>query len=210
MKIPSGLVVELLSDTTFGRGEGTAGAVDVEVEHDRFGCPFLGGKTLRGMLRDSWLSMSPHFPGLEKAAERVLGLSGDVQERSILRVGDAVLGETVRSWIRKAVERPNHPIAALEILEGFTDIRHQTAEARLTGAPAQGTLRASRVVLRGTCFHAPLSFEQPTADDLRCLALAALGVRHGGSARNRGRGHLRLRFSEGGESIRLLARGEAA
>ena len=54
--------VELLSDTTLGRGEGMAGLVDADVEHDELGLPFLGGKTLKGLLRDSWLSMSGCFP----------------------------------------------------------------------------------------------------------------------------------------------------
>jgi len=36
----------LLSDTTFGRGEGVPGLVDEEVEHDRYGLPYLRGRTL--------------------------------------------------------------------------------------------------------------------------------------------------------------------
>lgn len=64
MNFPNVLHIELLSDATFGRGEGSAGEVDTEVEHDEFGIPFIGGKTVRGLLRDTWLSMRPHFPEL--------------------------------------------------------------------------------------------------------------------------------------------------
>jgi len=42
----------LLSDATFGRGDGVAGLVDVEVQHDEYGLPFLGGRALKGILRD--------------------------------------------------------------------------------------------------------------------------------------------------------------
>jgi len=32
----------LKTDTTFGRGDGVAGLIDSEVQHDEFGLPFLG------------------------------------------------------------------------------------------------------------------------------------------------------------------------
>src|SRR5690606_30147597 len=67
---PTRIVIELLSDTTFGRGEGTPGTVDVEIEHDTYGLPMLGGKSLRGLLRDTWLSMQEHFPDLSDAGRR--------------------------------------------------------------------------------------------------------------------------------------------
>ena len=39
----------LLSDTTFGRGDGVAGLIDQEVEHDPNGFPYLRGRTLKGL-----------------------------------------------------------------------------------------------------------------------------------------------------------------
>src|ERR1700733_6562544 len=92
----SSLRVELLSDTTFSRGEGTAGVVDTEVEHDEFGIPFVGGKTIRGLLRDSWFSMHSHFSDLDKAAERVFGRSQALDESCKLRIGDALLPASIR------------------------------------------------------------------------------------------------------------------
>ncbi len=44
------LRLTLLSDATFGRGDGVAGLVDAEVQHDDVGLPFLGGRTLKGLL----------------------------------------------------------------------------------------------------------------------------------------------------------------
>jgi CRISPR/Cas system CMR subunit Cmr4 (Cas7 group RAMP superfamily) len=46
------LKIKLLSDTTFGRGDGVAGLVDQEVEHDRYGFPYLRGRTLKGLLSE--------------------------------------------------------------------------------------------------------------------------------------------------------------
>lgn len=40
----------LESDTTFGRGDGLAGTINAEIQHDEYGLPYLGGKTLKGLL----------------------------------------------------------------------------------------------------------------------------------------------------------------
>lgn len=205
---PNRLVIDLLSDTTFGRGEGTAGAVDVEVEHDAFGLPLLGGKALRGLLRDSWLSMQEHFPDLQAAGRRVLGPHGDLEETAILRIGDAVMEEQARGFFVAAVEREHRPLAPEMILAALTEIRSQTSEERTTGAPARTTLRSTRVVVRGLRLEAPLSWlSTPGAEDTRCLALAALATRHAGLARNRGRGHLRITLDGDTDWTRALARG---
>jgi len=192
---PSFLQIELLSDATFSRGEGTAGIVDTEVEHDEYGMPFIGGRTVRGLLRDSWLSMGRHFPSLAEAAERVLGRSQALDESCRLRIGDAVLPAAIQAKVRQAANREEHRLGARTILDGFTSIRRQTAEDRETGAPESTTLRSSRVVLRGFLFESPLSWldgYQPSPADLRLLAMCALATRHGGLLRNRGRGHLRM------------------
>jgi hypothetical protein len=194
---PSTLQIELLSDATFSRGEGTAGVVDTEVEHDEFGMPFIGGKTIRGLLRDSWLSMHGHFPDLAAAAERVFGRSQSLDEKCRLRIGDARLPAAVRDTIRDAVgpEPGKGRLMPDVILAGFTSIRYQTAEDRETGAPEATTLRSSRVVLRGFVFESRLSWlngYEPNPDDRRILAMCVLVTRHSGLLRNRGRGHIRM------------------
>lgn len=185
--------IELLSDTAFSRGDGSAGIVDVEVEHDELGMPFLGGKTLRGLLHDSWLSMEHCFSELSLSAKRIFGTEADFDERSILRIGDAVMDSETRSWIKAAEYRSNHPIHPKAVLEALTDIRQQTSEERSTGAPAETTLRSVRVIIRGLRLQSPLYWlDDPTHEDLRCLSLALLATRHAGLGRNRGRGHCRM------------------
>lgn len=192
---PRTLCIELLSDTTFSRGEGTAGAVDAEVEHDAYGMPYIGGKSIRGLLRDCWLTMQSHFPELHEAAARVLGHSQSLEDACRLRISDAVLPGNLRDVVCHAIERSEHPIAPSTMLEAFTTVRFQTAEDRVTGAPDATTLRSSRVVLRGIVFESRLSWldeYRPTTDDLQVLALCASSCRQGGLLRNRGRGHLRV------------------
>jgi len=190
----SRLHIELLSDATFSRGEGTAGLVDVEVEHDGLGLPFIGGRTVRGLLRDSWLSMQACFPDLADAGARVLGRSRSLDEGCRLRVGDALLPAPIQESVRGGLERQEHPLGPETILAAFTEIRYQTAEDRNRGAPERTTLRSTRVVLRSFTFEAALTWldgYQPDSADLQVLALCALATRHGGLARNRGRGHLK-------------------
>jgi len=206
------LTVELLSDATFGRGVGTAGEVDVEVEHDPLGLPLLGGKTLHGLLRDAWLTMAPHFPELAEAARRVLGPGGEHDETSVLRVGDATVDDVTRAWVAWACGREHNRVAPADVLRALTDIRHQTALERQSGAPAAPTLRASRVVLRGLTLRSRLDWlepEQPGADEVCCLALCTLAVRHAGLGRHRGRGHVRVSLDGDLDATRQAARGGA-
>jgi hypothetical protein len=208
---PQHITIELLSDTTFGSGDSTAGAVDVEVDHDRYGLPMLGGKAVRGLLRDAWLSMQDHFSDLRSAAMRVFGPHADLNEAGILRIGDALVPGPARRFFAAAVDRSDHPIEPQALFEAFTEVRSQTAEARETGAPARTTLRAVRVVVRGLELQASLRWlAEPKGEDMQCLALAVLGVRHAGLARNRGRGHFRMALD--GDVLRtreLASRGGA-
>src|SRR5690606_22293813 len=117
-------LIELLSDTTFVPGERTAGVVDVESEPDAYGMPYIGGKSIRGLLRDSWLSMEAHFAELREAAARVLGHSQAFDDVCRLRVSDAALPRDLRDVVRQAVERTESPISPSAMLEAFTTVRH--------------------------------------------------------------------------------------
>jgi len=203
--IPGELQIELLSDTTFAASEAVGGEVDTEVDHDELGLPCCGGKTLRGLLRDSFLSMARNFPELHDAAVAVFGLEGSLEREAILHIGDAQIDADSRAWLAKAMSREeNHSLTPRDVLLSLTAIRRQTSEDRSTGAPAQHSLRSSRVVLhaipgdkRGEfaklTMFAPLRWSRdPSPLELRCVAMAALATRHAGTSRTRGRGHIRI------------------
>jgi hypothetical protein len=189
------LIIKLLSDATFSRGDGVPGVVDVEVEHDpNLGLPLIRARTLRGLLLDAWLSMAPHFPELAPSAERVFGVEGSLSESTALRIEDGRLGQDLHDWVRQALARDTGASSPATILGLLTDIRRQTARDRATGAPRAATLRATRVVLRDLVFSARLTWlgGTPEPEQRRVLALAALATRHGGLGRNRGRGFLQV------------------
>lgn len=213
MNPPSFIQVELLSDTTFSRGEGLAGIVDVEVEHDDLGLPILGGKTLRGLIREGWLNMREFFPELWIASERIFGQEADVNETSILQISDAVVDspgdDSINNWIRTVENREQDAINPVAVFESLTAIRQQTSEDRRTGAPATKTLRSVRGVIRGIKLKAPLFWmETPDDDECRCLALTLLATRHAGLGRNRGRGHVRMTLDGKIDTTKVMATGE--
>src|SRR5262245_16997945 len=196
---------ELLSAATFGRGDGLPGLVDREVEHDRYGLPFLRGRTLRGLLAEEMENLL-YGLGVDRAqrqsgekekkwndaGDRLLGIGGRMtDEIGVLRVGDAQLPEGVRRLIAVSLEENNSRLTPTDVLEAVTAIRRQTAMTPF-GAPEPASLRAMRVVLPGTQFEAPLLFDQaPSARERALLAATALAWRRAGTGRNRGRGRLR-------------------
>lgn len=120
----------------------------------------------------------------------------------MVRIGDALLPTAVRQAVKAAVDkqrsdRPdekNNALRESEVLEAMTAIRRQTA-IDPDGTPREGSLRATRVVLREAVFDAQLSFDfdPSTAANRREMALlvaCTASLRRVGSGRNRGRGRV--------------------
>jgi len=197
------LKLELLSDTVFGRGDGVAGLVDIEVQHDRYGLPYLGGRALKGLLGaecdDLVFALDKAGKGerWQAVADRLFGRSGaTTQGQAILRIGPARLPDDLRAAIARDAD--NGMLTRAEVLETLTTLRRQTAMDPVTGAPRKETLRALRLVLRGTTFTSRLTFiQEPSADDLALLAATVKALRRAGTGRNRGRGRLRAELLDG-------------
>lgn len=189
------LQFSLRSAATFGRGDGVAGLVDEEVEHDADGLPFLRGRTLKGLLAEECanilyaLEVQRQSNEWRQIAYRMFGRPGStIEDTGTLRVGDARLPDSLRAAIKMAVR--NGELSADEVLESLTAIRRQTSMNEY-GAPEKGSLRSLRVVLPGTVFEATLDFaEEPDERTLALLAACILAWRRAGSGRNRGRGRL--------------------
>jgi CRISPR/Cas system CSM-associated protein Csm3 (group 7 of RAMP superfamily) len=194
------LKLTLLSDATFGRGDGLAGVVDAEVQHDADGFPYLGGRTLKGLLgaegADIIFALGKALPSTEAAKwsdaeKRLFGESGAaLAGEANLRVGPAQLPADLRAVVARDIA--DEGITPADVLESLTAIRRQTAMDPESGAPMKNTLRSMRVILRGTPFVADLNFAQrPEEDDLALLAACVMALHRAGTGRNRGRGRLR-------------------
>lgn len=189
------LTVHLHSDATFGRGEGVAGLVDVEIEHDMYGCPFIGGRGLKGLLVEEWANLrfalreTDAWDDIATVLFGKIGATGDGDAQ--MHVGAATLPPDLCAAIRKDKGR----IQPHEILASLTTIRRQTSVNTETGAPQEGSLRAMRVLLRETSLIATIDFNQALKEQERTLGLLAacvMAVRRGGTGRNRGRGRLSM------------------
>ncbi len=185
--------VRLRSDATFGRGEGVAGLVDVEIEQDQYGFPTMSGRVLKGLLQEEWQNLryalgEPKVKQWDAAASTLFGQPGALLEgAAAMLVGAATLPPELIAAVRE------QQLDRAEVLASLTTIRRQTAIDAKSGAPERGSLRAFRVLLRETPMIAPLDFEdEPSEATLALLAACVLAVRRGGSVRNRGRGRLAL------------------
>ncbi|MCC7209694.1 MAG: hypothetical protein IT323_20455 [Anaerolineae bacterium] len=194
------LKMQLLSDTTFGRGDGVVGLVDEEIEHDPVtGLPIVRGRTLKGILVEECanclfaVGASRASGTLRRAAAWLFGAGGSTSaEGSHMHIGAAELPEDLCKRVRATVNRTPVAYSASDILGSLTTIRRQTAVNEVTGAPQEGSLRSSRAVLRGLVFDAPIDFDQePDPHHLALLSACAASVRRAGSGRNRGRGRVR-------------------
>lgn len=199
--------VTLKSDATFGRGDGVAGLVDEEVEHDReTGLPFLRGRTLKGLLVEECANIlfalekwnSSVLPQLQQAALFLFGQAGSTSSGvAKMHVGAAMLPKTLRDAVYADIKAVPPRLTPTEVLESLTAIRRQTAVDEETGAPEKGSLRSMRVILRGTPFVARLDFtEEPDTDARALLAACVLSLRRAGTGRNRGRGRLSAKLCD--------------
>ncbi|MEH2199858.1 RAMP superfamily CRISPR-associated protein [Nostoc sp.] len=190
------LKIKLLSDTTFGRGDGVAGLIDQEVEHDSYGFPYLRGRTLKGLLREECDNLiavlqDDNLAYWKNIACDLFGTPGSsLGTMAAMHVGDASLPDDLRKAVAWQIQ--DKTLTKEEVLESLTTIRRQTAIDSQTCTADKGSLRSFRVVIRQLEFKADLLFEtQPTDEMLAILAVGVLALRRLGSGRNRGRGYVR-------------------
>ncbi|MBD2471730.1 RAMP superfamily CRISPR-associated protein [Nostoc sp. FACHB-145] len=190
------LKIKLLSDTTFGRGDGVAGLIDQEIEHDSSGFPYLRGRTLKGLLSEECDNLiavlSPEIRSHWQSLACILfGMPGSVQGTiASMHVGDACLPDDLREVVAFQIKKKT--LTKTEVLDSLTTIRRQTAINYESGVAEKGSLRSFRVVIRGLEFKADLVFEsQPNQELLSILAVGTLALRRMGSGRNRGRGYVK-------------------
>jgi len=198
---PKIIKLTLKSASTFGSGDGIAGWVDREIEHDEKGFPFLRGKTLKGLLAESAENVTFALENEDetlpwhKTKHVLFGAGGaGLKERGILHIEDAKLPETLRAEMIKENWKKE------DVLYSLTGIRRQTS-INEHGAPDHATLRSMRVLLPGVTLEAKISFNcepnrEPSAMELQLLTAAVLDFRHAGTGRNRGRGWLKAELDD--------------
>lgn len=193
--------IRLNSDASFGRGDGVAGLIDAEVQHDDYGLPYLNGRALKGLLRDecAGILFALSQQGDKRhawfaAAKKLFGLPGSSEDGvSALHIGDARLPEALREALDTSIAREE--LTREQVLNSLTAVRKQTAMDDESGAPKDNSLRAVRVILRDITFESPVLCAAPLASAEICLFAACIkALRRVGTGRNRGRGEVRARL----------------
>lgn len=197
------LVFQLKSDAIFGSAERGDADIDIDIQHDRWGCPYFPGRTLKGVLREECaqildnLEQCGKLGGWERTAIRLFGTPGSgVKDPVILRFDNAELPAALRMKLMKEVE--DEKVSSWEVLEALTTTRSQTALDGWSGAAREKSLRKARVILRKTIFESKLTFyEGPEKNDKQLLAACLKAFQRCGTRRNRGTGEL--------EAVQLLS-----
>jgi hypothetical protein len=189
----------LLSDTTFSRGDGVAGLLDREVEHDELGLPYLHGRTLKGLLGEEADNLLDYLAAMnipldvwEAARQTLFGSGGSkLSAGAKLHYSHAQLPPGVRDTVRLTLEKAtDNRLIRQDVLAALTAVRRQTA-VNGDGLPHDGSLRSMRVILRQTVFTAELTCGRDmSTTELALLSAAVLALRRAGTGRNRGRGQL--------------------
>lgn len=201
------LCCELKSAATFGRGDGVAGFVDLEVEHDANGLPYVGGRALKGLLAEECANIlySLDVIGIagewRDAAYALFGRPGSTTlATGLLRVGEARVPAALQAAVEQALVAPGSRWTPERVLDSLTGVRRQTSMTR-QGAPEEGSLRAMRVILPGLILESELLYKGSEDRHLALLAACVAAWRRGGAARNRGRGRLVAWLEEDGRDV---------
>lgn len=184
--------VELLSDTCFSSGEVYNSAVDTDVFRDENGIPVIGGKRLKGCIREAAEELRDWGYMID-----VEGIFGSKYDRnSAIHISDA-RPEQYDQYISELSMR-NDPMLVhpSRVLDAFTYIRTQTAVDQ-EGIADRNTLRSIRVIKKGLVFFAPVEFrcsdEKKHEYEDQMVKICKV-VRHMGLNRTRGMGSVKVSF----------------
>ncbi len=203
------LKINLLSDTCFSRGDGKAGYVDQEIKYDRYGMPYIDGRTIKGLTASSCAevlnaiqkSSLGQYEKLYNCAVVLFGLPGSGTEKGKLRFGRASLPDDLRIAIQKEFAQKTaglhgqqknliHQELKRSYLEAFTITRCMTAMDE-TGAPLDESLRTVRLIRKNIFFITTIESDQNLEDFEKGLLAACISVLNRvGSNRNRGNGKI--------------------
>lgn len=182
------LTVTLNSYALCGSGEG-AGLIDSDTVHDSHGIPYLPGKRLKGLLRESALEVTEML-GMASPAlvAYVFGRDGFqpgiVQTPNLYPQGYATWADVLPKLLEA---KHNTLVTPAAILTEFSAIRQQTA-IDCEGIAKDASLRIARMLKPGLVFEGDLTVADQGAPVSALLWLAARNLRRFGTRRNRGQG----------------------
>ncbi len=186
----SKIKITLKSDLCPASGDGFSSLIDTDVSYDKYGFPFIGGRRLKGCLREAARYIYSQHDS--QHIDEIFGVKGKAQSGS-LRISDAQLEDI--STLRNEAE-VNSELKAEKILSIFSYTRASTAIEDDTAKDS--SLRYTRVIkhyspLTGNelVFYADVYIDEKYEAEFSdiCRALRNIGYK-----RNRGYGAVCCEF----------------
>lgn len=196
------LKISLISDALFGSGDSVPGYIDTEIEYDvQTGLPFIRGKTLKGLLQECCADLLYllHEDKWSNASDTLFGIPGsDLHSQARIHIGDATFSKSLQNVISTDILGGN--LKKEDVLDSLTTMRKQTSINPITGVADTGSLRTSRVLIRGVALWADIEIDDDVTEEAKGLFAACIKtLRRGGSGRNRGLGRLNVSLTDAKE-----------
>jgi len=189
------LKLELLSDAVPGSGEGLAGVIDTEIAQDEYGLPYIPGKRIKGILRESAEELQ-YIGEIKSDIKDIFGKEGE-KWGSMFKISDGYLEnyKDLRNFLAYcSMDSELKQIFNRQaVLDFFTYTRTQTAIERETGIAEEKSLRTLRVLKKGLEFYFDVHCKDEYIEDLKKICKV---TRNFGLRRTRGLGEIKLELSD--------------
>ena len=193
--------IKTISHTLIGSGEGFGALIDADVIFDELGFPYIPGKRVKGLLRQSaeeiieMMKLSKlaikNIDNADALFDNLFGKSGQ-EKSSDLYISNFYLKgyNELAEQTKILIDKNTQTISVQDILENYTSIRTQTKIDKSSVTAEENSLRTSRVLNKNLEFFGELEFYSNSAGIKELLVLSAENLRRMGTMRSRGFGEV--------------------
>lgn len=182
--------MELLSDSIPYCGEGLAGIIDIDINYDEYGLPFIPAKRIKGVLKEAAMDLCDFNVLSDGIVEKIFGKSG-TDYGCDFRLSDGYLKNY--NYMSNYLRNTDLLIFNRQsVLEYFTYTRSQTTLEE-EGFAKENSLRTFRILRKGLKFDFDVSINPEWKADFERILKAAKSF---GLRRTRGFGKISLTLKE--------------
>lgn len=187
-----------------GSGEGSA-LIDTDLVFDGHGFPFITGRRLKGLLRESAVEVA-EMTGIDPLTDEIEQIFGTSTMPAIVRWPNLYPASYQESKSKldllKSI-KGNEVKGLTKLLSEDVVKRYYTRDIQQTslanGVAKDGSLRSYRVLKKGHDFEGQVFVENCSLKQKALLQLAVVNLKHIGVRRNRGFGWVEAELEEAGE-----------
>jgi CRISPR-associated protein Csx10 len=206
--------ITTISHTLIGSGEGFGALIDADVIFDEVGFPYIPGKRVKGLLRQSaeeiieMMKLSKlaikNIDNADALFNNLFGKSGQ-EKSSDLYISNFYLKgyNELAEQIKILIDKNAQTISVQDILENYTSIRTQTKIDESSGTAEENSLRTSRVLNKNLEFFGELEFYSNSTGIKELLVLSTENLRRMGTMRSRGFGEVQCTIIDNSKVVNV-------